>query len=186
MAIAAALATSTATGPAQPAISATIAGPADGSEMSAGTAMPPVRAANSDSRPSSVMSLTATLYPSAASRRAVACPSPCAAPVTSATGPGCPGISDHRSGVGREHLTAVHGAFHGEIVHRMGDLAGGDQAAQRERGQVLGFAPQGVPGEQRSIGRAGRDRVDPDAGFRHLQGQRLDETEDRALRPQPG
>ena len=53
--------------------------------MSAGTAIPPMLAARPVSRSSSAMSLTATVKPSAASRRAVARPRPWAAPVTRAT-----------------------------------------------------------------------------------------------------
>ena len=86
MAIAAALATRTCTGPSRLATAAAMAGPAAGSAMSAGTAIPPIRPASSVSRPSSAMSLTATANPSAASRRAVAWPRPWAAPVTRATG----------------------------------------------------------------------------------------------------
>src|SRR5689334_15469628 len=139
MAIAAALATSTCTGPSWASTAATIAGPAPSPETSAGAAMPPIRPATSDSRPSSAISLTAPRYPSAASRSAAACPCPCAAPVTRATLPPpggaggsggvvppgryCPSLtSDHRPCIGGEHFAAVHGALGGQVVDRARDL----------------------------------------------------------------
>ena len=89
--------------------------------------------------------------------------------------------SDHRPGVGLEHFPAVHGALRGQVVDGARDLFRCHQAAQRQGRQVAALAPQRVRREQRGVRRAGGDGVDPDAGAGDLQGQGLDEAEDRAL-----
>ena len=114
-----------------------------------------------------VRSLTATTAPSRASRRACAAPIPCPAPVTRATRPtgsvaGRAPTSDHRSGVGVERPRRRRRCPPRRGRPRRGRPPRGCRGAAAAGCRGRPGARHGrVRPDQRGVGRAGRDGVDP-------------------------